>query len=268
MNNKEAIITILEKENLAPQKSKGQNFLIDEATAKSIVNLIEPYTDQVIEIGPGLGALTTYLYQKTTNLKVVEIDKGYVKILGQTYKDLQIIEKDFLKYSVPRETQTVISNIPYYITTKIIEKVICETPNLRVFVFMVQKEIEGRLFASPSTKDYGPLAIILNLTGKLIKDKIVTADKFYPRPFVDSAVFKFTKSETNFDIKDFYTFLKHIFLHRRKVLSKSLGTLFSNQSVNDVYTKLNIAKDERAEALSPSRILELYNELTTNLIKP
>lgn len=259
--NKEKVIKTLQSLRLAPQKAKGQNFLIDTDVSRVIVDLINPQDEYVLEIGPGLGSLTEYLINKTSHLVAVEIDRGFIRYLKETYPLLEVLEKDFLKYNVPRETTAVISNIPYYITTKIIEKVLTDTPNLKTFVFMTQKDVKVRLFARPNSKDYGPLAIILAVSGTLEEKMTVTADKFYPAPNVDSAVFRFKRKPVDFDLKSFYDFLKFAFLNRRKVLRNNLKLRYQEDLITHAFEALNIAVDTRVEALQPETILRLFTLL-------
>ena len=178
-----------------------------------------------------------------------------------TYKNIDVIASDFLKYNVPRETRSVIGNLPYYITTKLIEKVLLETPNLEVFVFMVEAGVKARLLADVGTKEYGPLTILLALLGKTEAKITVTADKFYPVPHVDSLVFKFTKENYAIDAKSVYHFLKDAFLTRRKTLFNNLVRNHDKSALNGAFTKLNITSSERAESSSPQSLLDLFNEL-------
>lgn len=260
--NKQQIETILKENGLAPLKSKGQNFLIDGDVAQKIVSHLDPYFDNVLEIGPGLGSLTAPLLLKTTKLTSVEIDQGYVKYLQNTYRNVNIVASDFLKYDVPRETKSVIGNLPYYITTKLIEKVILETPNLEVFVFMVEAGVRERLLADVGTKEYGPLRVLLSILGKTEAKIIVTADKFYPRPRVDSLVFKFTRGNKIINAQAFYTFVKDAFFTRRKTLFNNLSRNHDKNAVNAALAKFNIKPSVRAEALSPEILFTLFNELT------
>ncbi len=262
--NKEKVMSILQNLKLAPQKSKGQNFLIDTDVSRVIVDLLNAQGETVLEIGPGLGSLTQYLLMKTPHFIALDIDRGFIRYLKETYPNLDVIEKDFLKYNVPRETTTVISNIPYYITTKIIEKVITDTPNLKTFVFMTQKDVKVRLFAKPHSKDYGPLAIVLAVTGSLEEKMTVTADKFYPAPNVDSAVFRFKRKPVNFDIKAFYDFVKFSFLNRRKVLRNNLKPRYQDDVILKAFETLGISLDTRVEALGPDVIVSLFISLAAN----
>ncbi|HOA10934.1 MAG: 16S rRNA (adenine(1518)-N(6)/adenine(1519)-N(6))-dimethyltransferase RsmA [Bacilli bacterium] len=259
--NKEEIITLLAKENLSPQKRKGQNFLVDENVARKIVSFLEPNYIDVIEVGPGLGALTKELLLKTVNFTAIEIDKGFVRVLRAKYPHLNIIEKDFLEYSVPRETKAIISNIPYYITTKIIEKVLLEAENLKKFVFMTQIDVKERLLAKSGTKAYSPLRVLLSLLGDVEQKLVVTADKFYPVPHVDSAVFCFTRYKTDIPVREFYSFLNNAFLNRRKTLYNNLKNIYDKEDILTALKKHRINENVRAEALSPNDLLTLFETL-------
>lgn len=252
---------LFREQNMTPQKNKGQNFLLDDDVARKIVSFID--ADQaVLEIGPGLGALTKHLITKAKNLTLVEIDRGYVRFLEGVFPGLSIYNADFLKYIVPRETTTVISNIPYYITTKIIERVITKTNNLQRFVFMVETALRDRLFAKPKTKEYGPLAILLSISGTLEEKMVVTADKFYPAPHVSSTVFVFNRQPLSLNLDEFYAFTKKAFLNRRKTLSKNLKVFYSEEEIKKAFSKLQIEDNSRIEELSPTIILELYIHLS------
>ncbi len=260
--NKTQIEAILRNEKLAPLKAKGQNFLIDPEVSQKIVAYLRPATDHVLEIGPGLGALTKHLLLETKHLTAVEIDKGYVAYLKKTYKNIDVIQGDFLKYNVPRETTGVISNLPYYITTKIIEKVLVKTPNLHTFVFMCESAVSERLFATPGTKVYSPLSILLKLLGTLEAKINVSAAKFYPMPHVDSTVFKFVRNDKEIEILPFYHFLKGVFLNRRKTLSNNLKRTYTENAINHALKTLNIKDNTRAEEVRETTLLALFKVLT------
>ncbi|OQC10982.1 MAG: Ribosomal RNA small subunit methyltransferase A [Tenericutes bacterium ADurb.Bin087] len=262
--NKEEIVTLLAKENLSPQKRKGQNFLVDKDIARKIVSFLEPCYTDVIEVGPGLGALTKELLLKTINFTAIEIDKGFVRVLRAKYPHLNIIEKDFLDYNVPRETKAVISNIPYYITTKIIEKVLLEAENLKKFVFMTQIDVKDRLLAKPRTKAYSPLRVLLSLLGDIEQKLVVSADKFYPVPHVDSAVFSFTREKSDIPVRELYAFLNTAFLNRRKTLYNNLKNIYDKEDILNALVKHQIDENIRAEALTPELLLALFTTLTHN----
>lgn len=261
--NREELITLLAKENFTPQKRKGQNFLINEDIARKIVSFLSPNYDNVIEVGPGLGALTDELVPLTTNLTVIEIDRGFARVLKAKHPELNIIVQDFLKFTVPRETKAVISNVPYYITTKIIEKVLLETENLEKFVFMTQIDVKDRLFAAPGTKAYGPLRVLISLLGTIEQKLIVTADKFYPVPHVDSAVFAFVRTKKDFPTRKFYSFLNKTFQNRRKTLYNNLKDNYDKENIIAALQKHEISENVRAEELTPEMLFKLCMTLTS-----
>lgn len=258
---KEAINEILKTRGFSPQKSKGQNFLLDDEVSLKIVSLLSPHYDSVLEVGPGLGALTKHLVAKTTNLTLVELDRGFSTYLKEEYPSATVINTDILKYVVPRETTSVISNLPYYITTKIIEKVILEVNKLKVFVFMCQKDVKERLFAKEGTKEYSPLAILLTLSGTLKEGMIVPAYKFYPVPGVDSMVFEFRRNDRALKLQEFYLFLKQLFLNRRKTLFNNLKRDYAEDVIKESFFNLGLNEQIRAEALNPETLLTLFGIL-------
>lgn len=256
--DKKTIEQILKTNNLAPLKSKGQNFLLDEDAARKIVSFLDPWFDAVLEIGPGLGALSRPLLLKANRATLVELDMGYVKYLETSLENVSVVEKDFLKYDVPRETTSVLSNLPYYITTKVIEKVLLKVPNLKVFVFMSEAGVKDRLLARPNTKDYSPLSILFKVSGTLEPKMTVTADKFYPVPHVDSMVFKYTRVPSDLPLATFYKFLKDIFLNRRKTLSNNLKRNYPENAVKDAYFALNLQDTVRGEELDEDTLVKLF----------
>ena len=232
--DKNKTIALLERLGLAPQKRFGQNFLISHTISEKITKIVlEDESEVIYEIGPGLGALSDYLVETAKQVKLVEIDHGLAFYLKKRYEEkanVEVIDQDILKVPFLQQRLSVISNLPYYITTSIIEKVILDNQNLVNFVFMVQQEVSERLFASPKSKEYGPLAVLLNLTGTI--KHVLNADKtaFYPSPNVNSSVYAFRLKEHGLALRPLYKFIKALFLMRRKTLLNNLVTLVSDRN--------------------------------------
>lgn len=259
----------MENEALFPLKKFSQNFLINETIVKNIVNVLCVNTDdRVIEVGPGLGALTEIMLNNSYNVTAFEIDNRMCEHLRKTFGSYDIFdlkEGDFLKQNLETFNETnnrVISNLPYALTTPIIEKVLLEVPNLKQFVFMVQKEVVERLNAKIKTKEYSPLSIFIEYLGGAKKEIAVRKDEFFPIPNVDSTVFSIniTKERNlSFDNK-FYKFLKQSFSMRRKTLVNNLGAKYGKEKVIEVLSKNNLSLTIRPEEISLNVFLELVKE--------
>lgn len=255
---KSEVLEVLERFKLAPQKQKGQNFLINSAYSKKIVALLSADNKAVLEIGPGLGALTSELSTRFSNLTLVELDRGFAAYLEESYKDVKIITGNILKTDVPRETTAVISNLPYYITTKIIEYIVISNPHVTEFVFMTESDVINRLFAAKKTKAYGPLSIIFEITGTLTKCFDVDKANFYPIPHVNSTVFKFVRDDNNFDPSPFYHFLKSAFMARRKTLLNNFPTEKERSIIKRYLENIGLSEKARAEELSAEELFSLF----------
>ncbi|MDW7657659.1 MAG: 16S rRNA (adenine(1518)-N(6)/adenine(1519)-N(6))-dimethyltransferase RsmA, partial [Bacillota bacterium] len=196
--NRHETENLLRQFNIRPTHSLGQNFLVDEWVGQHIIQVAGPeHTDQVIEIGPGLGALTRELATAAGRIVAIEIDRHLIPVLEQvltSYENCLVLNQDALKTDLAVLAEAwqgptlVIANLPYYITTPIIEKILCELPECRRLVFTVQKEAADRLLTGPGSKAYGPTAILLALHGAAIRGLTVPPAAFWPRPHIDSAV--------------------------------------------------------------------------------
>lgn len=266
--SKDYVLKMLAEESLFPKKKYSQNFLINENIAKKIVDLLQINSnDKVIEIGAGLGALSELIVNSTV-LKCYEIDERMCEHLKKTFMHNQrfsLVEGDFLKQEIIVEKCKVISNLPYALTTPIIEKVILEIKECSIFVFMTQKEVIERLMAKVSSKEYSPLAIILNHIGVLKKSFDVQKNNFFPIPNVDSSVFILEFKENRdleFDNK-FYKFLKCAFSMRRKTLVNNLIKSYPKERISDVLKMLQIPLTIRPEELTYELYLKIFKEITT-----
>lgn len=256
------------------KKKFGQNFIIDENIINSIVNksMIDEDT-LVIEIGVGAGALTSKLSEKAKNVLCYEIDESLKVILDNTLKDknnIEIIYKDFLKSDIAHDIQKynyqklyVVANLPYYITTPIIIKIIEEKLNVDKIVIMVQKEVGDRFRAVPNTKEYNSLSIFLNYHYDIKKIMDVSRNVFLPKPNVDSIVVEFNKKTTNYDVKNediFYKLIKDSFVQKRKTLKNNLKN-YDLEKIESILKKYKFDLNVRAEQLP----IEIFIDIANNL---
>jgi 16S rRNA (adenine1518-N6/adenine1519-N6)-dimethyltransferase len=230
---------ILKKYRFSFKRSLGQNFLIDTNILKKIVSFAQlDEKSGVIEIGPGIGALTEQLARTSKKVVAVEIDQRLLPILKDTlspYENVKVIHQDMLEADVQKiiddefiETDDimVVANLPYYVTTPIIMKLLEEHIPIRGIVCMLQKEVAERISAKPGTKDYGSLSIAVQYYTEAETVMIVPRTVFVPQPNVDSAVIRLTKREKPAVIvKDedfFFQVTRSSFAQRRKTLLNNL----------------------------------------------
>lgn len=263
---------VLERHGFTFKKSFGQNFLTDTNILQKIVDTAEIDENvNVIEIGPGIGALTEFLAENAAEVMAFEIDDRLVPILADTLRDfdnVQVINKDVLKADLQTEIQKfknpdlpikVVANLPYYITTPILMHLIESKIPFTEFVVMMQKEVADRISAEPNTKAYGSLSIAVQyyMTAKVAF--IVPRTVFVPAPNVDSAILKMVRRENplvQVQDEDFlFDVSKASFVHRRKTLWNNLTNRFGK--TDDVKVKLETALEKaelkpnlRGEALS------------------
>lgn len=259
---KDRVLQIMKDHNILPEAGFGQNFLCDEDIIKGIIDAagIKP-GDTVLEIGPGIGALTEYLSKMDINLICVEIDKRLVSYLRGAYPDIEIIDSDFLKLKNygAEKIDVVISNLPYYIMTDIMMKVFEEAVNSRKIVYMVEEAALDRILCKSGTKSYGPLAVVSELYGDIHIEMKVPGTSFVPQPRTTSAVISFDCYDDRPD-KALMNFIKKCFMQRRKTLSNNLKG-FDNDKFNACLDEIGYEKGVRAEVLEPSDFRDLYNAL-------
>lgn len=259
--------------NFEYKKSLGQNFLIDQNIIKKIINSIDLEEESlIIEIGPGSGALTKELVKLNANVISFEIDtrlKEKLDILVNENKNLEIIYQDFLKTNLKEFLKTkkykniyFVANLPYYITTAIINK-ITEESDPTEMILMVQKEVAERFSASPNTKDYGSISVFLQYNYDISKVTLVSKNCFYPIPKVDSMVIKFKSKENKNIVNDeskFYKLIKDSFQFKRKNLRNNLKE-YNLDKINEVLKKYNKDLTSRAESLTVKEFIDISNNL-------
>lgn len=245
------------------KKSLGQHFLTDTAIIYQIVDaIVADEGDRVIEIGPGTGALTSWLVQKFNDLHVIEIDQRAVKVLKEKMEGITIHEKDVLKVDwselIKKEGRTVVlGNLPYYITTPILFDLLEQRSGIDEAILMMQKEVAERLVAEPSSKQYGILSVQTQLfcTPEILFEVPPTA--FNPPPKVTSAVIKlrFDKEDLSFSDQSLKTLVRTAFNQRRKKLSNSLKPVLGD------YLPEGFNFDDRAEHWAPENYAKLAEHL-------
>ena len=255
------------------KKSLGQNFLTDVTVIDKIINEISAdENDLIIEIGPGMGALTSKLKLKKSYVIAYELDKDLSNILNKLEDDkLHVIYGDFLKSNIINDIKDIkynnlfiVGNLPYYITTPIIEHIIDEKIHFKKFTIMVQKEVADRFIAAPGSKDYGYITLVLKYFFDIKRVLNVSKYAFNPVPKVESSVLSFTKRCNNFDVNEdeYFKFLKTIFRQKRKNLRNNLKGFYELDKALVVLCKYNLDLNVRAENLNEDIILEIFKEVT------
>lgn len=277
---KEQVKKILEQNDIIVKKQYGQNFLLDDNILKNIVKSAELKKDtNVIEIGPGLGFLTNYLQQATTNVLCYEIDEQMVEHLNELNYNISIINDDFLKRNLNKDFKnifdnsnniTLVANLPYYITTPILLKVLEETTRIDKMIVMMQTEVAKRLCGKPSTKDYNALSVLIQyFTNPRIIFNVSTKS-FFPEPNVESSVVMIEKKEEplleveNLDF--FLKFNRNIFAQRRKTLYNNIQKAYNYDKglIKKIIKENNLDESVRSEELDVSQIVKLANDFYIN----
>lgn len=254
------------------KKKYGQNFITDNNIISSIISKSDIDSETlVIEIGPGSGALTKELGKLAKNVIAYEIDTEVKDLLENSItSNTEVIYGDFLKRDVLSDLKKysyeklyVVANLPYYITTPIIVKIIEDKINVDKMVLMVQKEVGDRFRANPGTKEYNSLSIFLNYYFDVKKIMDVSRNVFIPKPNVDSIVVIFTRKENKFDIKNedlFFKLVRDSFRQKRKTLKNNLRD-YDLEKIENVLNKYDLDLSVRAEALPINVFVEIANNL-------
>lgn len=255
-------------------KKFGQNFIVDENVINNIINKSVVDKDTlVIEIGPGAGSLTYKLALNSKNVIAYEIDESLKDILSYNLSGLsnvEIIYGDFLLRDVKKDLEKyeyknlyVVANLPYYITTPIIVKLIEDELNVDKIVVMVQKEVGDRFRAKPNSKDYSSLSVFLNYYYDVFKVMDVSRNVFMPKPNVDSIVLEFVKKSDMLYVKDknlFFKLIRDSFKQKRKNIRNNLKG-YDLDIINDVLSKYGFDLNARAEQLDIDVFVSIANEL-------
>lgn len=262
----------IEENHFNFKKKYGQNFIVDKNIIHSIIVKSEIDDETlVIEIGPGAGSLTSELGKYAKNVIAYEIDENLKPILEKNITpNTEVIYEDFLKRDIAEDIKKynykklyVIANLPYYITTPIIIKLIETKIDFDKIVVMVQKEVGDRFKAKPKTKEYNSLSVFLSYYFNITKILDVSRNVFMPKPNVDSIVVCFTKKVDKLKVNNeelFFKLIKDSFKQKRKNLRNNLKG-YDLENISKTLSKYNLDLTVRAEALP----LEIFVDIANNL---
>lgn len=260
------------------KKSLGQNFLTERNIVEKIVKTanVDENTN-VIEIGPGIGALTELLIDQSKFTTAVEIDDELIPILTESFgqnDNFELKHIDFLKTDSSEfnthgaSTTKVVANLPYYITTAIITKILNEMPYVDEIYIMVQKEVAERISASPKSKQYGSLSVYCQLLCEVNYEFTVKRTVFMPPPNVDSAIISLKRKNIEIDIKSIEKFVQNAFKQKRKTLVNNLNKAYGidKPTLTEFLEELGYKPSVRAEEIGPEQYIDLRNKFYEELI--
>lgn len=272
-------IELLQSRNIQIKKHLGQHFLIDRNARDKLLSFAQlNKNDTVVEIGPGLGALTDGILEKVKELYAFEIDPALCSILRERfskYPSFHLIEKDFLEIeqswweTLPGKVK-VVGNLPYYISLPIIFKILSVRDRIELALFTVQKEVGERLTGTPGSKNYGPVSVLISIYSDAKICYLLKKDVFFPRPEVSSVaitikprVSPLIKIENE---KAFWEFLPGIFNLRRKKIPNVVHKIFGidKEVFQNHLKECGISPDVRVETLPPEDIYRVF-KIITNL---
>lgn len=279
MSSLEETKYILKKYNIKANKRLGQNFLINDNAIQEIVNAAGiSAEDLIIEIGPGLGTLTSKLLEKAGKVIAVELDENMIKILKdrfKLYENFILINEDILKIDLKKlieenlndlKNVKIVANLPYYITTPIIMKLLEDRLNINSITVMVQKEVADRIAEKTGEKLSGAITYSVNYYAIPEKVTLVGKESFIPSPEVDSEVIKLNiRKEPPVKVDNegmFFKLIKVSFMQRRKTLLNALtnsGLITNKEKLKQVLEKMNLDLNIRGEKLTLEQYAKLAN---------
>jgi 16S rRNA (adenine1518-N6/adenine1519-N6)-dimethyltransferase len=262
---------IVKKYGFKFTKSLGQNFLIDDSVLSDIVEGAEiNENDVVIEIGPGVGTLTKELLKKAKKVYSIELDSELIPILNEELKEFtnfELIHKDALKVDFAEiigeeKNVKLVANLPYYVTTPIIIKLLTEGYKFNSLTVMIQKEVAERLAADPNNKDYGSISLLVQYYCDTKIVRYVKPTSFIPQPKVESIVIRLDRlEEPKVTVKDkelMFRVIRESFNMRRKTLSNSIKNIgLSKENLNIAFENAGIDPKRRGETLSLTEFAKL-----------
>jgi 16S rRNA (adenine1518-N6/adenine1519-N6)-dimethyltransferase len=256
---------------VAPNRELGQHFLVDENVLDVIERLagLEP-DDVVLEVGAGLGVLTTRLADRVAHVHAVELDRGLEPHLREalgTRTNVELHLGDALRLDLAAlhpPPDRLVANLPYSIATPLVVESLDSLPSLRSWCVMVQREVADRFFASPGTKAYGSVSVLVQLAAERTGFHPVSRNVFQPRPNVDSALVAFHRRPLPRSFPRVKRLVGAAFAHRRKTLANSvqLAGFAPREAAAAALARLGHREDARAESLAPPEFVRLAGELS------
>jgi 16S rRNA (adenine1518-N6/adenine1519-N6)-dimethyltransferase len=268
--------------NIRPTRSLGQNFLVDERVVSRIADLAAlDASDLVLEIGPGLGHLTVELARRAGLVVAIEIDRHILPALEANlsgFANVKVIHGDALQINLrdvlaaTGQPVKVVANLPYYVTTELLLKIMLEVPGFAGLFLMMQKEAAERIMAEVGTREYSPIGVIARSLGTMKRALTVGRGSFYPQPHVDSVILQLTPVIQPLvspeELAGFASFLQNCFRQRRKTLINSFVLpaglkLLADQGfkLESLLDQMGLSRTVRAEALSPAQFAILYHSI-------
>ena len=255
-------------------KSLGQNFLIDKNFVDKIVDGAEVAGKNVIEVGPGIGTISYEMAKTCKKLVLIEIDSTLIPIIEENmeeFDNVEIINADILKTDLVEiqekyfggEPFAFVSNLPYYITTPIIEKIFEDEVNCTSMTVMVQKEVADRMLADEKSKDYSSLSVFVKYYADAKRLTNVPKSVFMPAPKIDSAVLRLDLRAYDKDVdRDrLFSLVRAGFAKRRKTILNSLSAVADKEDLKEVFANLGLKENLRAENLSLDDFINIANSL-------
>lgn len=283
MNTYDETKFILKKYGISANKSLGQNFLINDEVVNKIVESAEiTKEDLVIEIGPGLGTLTKELLEKAGKVVAIELDKRMIEILSDRFKlynNFELINQDILKINLKELIENnnifkkvkIVANLPYYITTPIIMKLLEEELKIETITVMIQKEVADRLTEVPGGKNSGAITYSIYYYAEAKEVLRVMPQSFIPEPAVESKVIQLNiRKEKNINVNDkdlMFKLIKYAFMQRRKTLVNAWEKTEFFNNKNEIKTTLNsfkISEKARGEELTMEQYAQIADYLCKN----
>ena len=259
--NRSNIFEILKNTNIRPDKDYGQNFLLEPEIAKSIVELADIQEhDRVLEIGPVLGSLTHFIDMKNANFSVCDIDSKMIDFLKIFYKDrITYINEDIRKVDISTYDK-IVGNLPYNITTELVEYLLLSAIDADVMVLMIQLEAFNR-FYDLSGENYGAISVLTRLCCDVEKHFVVKPGSFHPVPKCKSVVFTLKRNYKYYDedLIGTYKLAKSLFLNRRKTIYNNLKNYLGDATkASELLSKLDLDPNLRPENIAPEIYFRMY----------